>query len=228
MIKAIFFDLYETLITEWKDEVKKAVYSTNDLGLDPKVFKQEWDSRRAMRMDGTFPDHQSVLRDILSVYGKKIDNKVIEEVHQERVRAKAVPFQEMHPEVIELLKQLKTLNIKLGLISNCAPEEIMSWNTCKLPNYFDTVIFSYEAKCAKPSPQIYHIACEKLGVTPQESIFVGDGGSDELYGARDAGIQAFQAAWFLPSHMSERNKDFPKLTNPLDLLAQESIKSISV
>jgi putative hydrolase of the HAD superfamily len=228
LIKAIFFDLYETLITEWKNEKKKAVYSTEALGLDPKIFKQEWDIRREMRMDGTFPNHQSVLRDILNTHRIEVDPEVIERVHQERVRAKAVPFREMHPEVIEMLKQLKTLNIKLGLISNCAPEEVISWNSCELPNYFDTVIFSYEAKCAKPSPQIYHMACGKLGVTPQESIFVGDGGSDELYGAINAGIQAFQAAWFLPSYMSEKNKNFPKLSNPLDLLAQDSIKSVGV
>jgi putative hydrolase of the HAD superfamily len=228
MIKAVFFDLYETLITEWKNEKKKTVYSTKALGLNSKIFKQEWDSRREMRMDGTFPDHQSVLRDILSAHGRKVDPEVIERVHQERVRCKTVPFQEMHPEVIELLKLLKTLNIKLGLISNCAPEEVMSWNSCELPNYFDTVIFSYKVRYAKPSPQIYQIACERLGVNPHESIFVGDGGSKELYGARDAGMQAFQAAWFLPSNISEKNKDFPKLRTPMDLLAHESIKSVSV
>ncbi|WP_276516657.1 hypothetical protein [Fictibacillus nanhaiensis] len=41
MIKAVFFDLYETLITEWDGEQKKATYSTNILGLDKKIFKTE-------------------------------------------------------------------------------------------------------------------------------------------------------------------------------------------
>ncbi len=65
LIKAVFFDLYETLITEWKDGQKKATYSTELLGLDQSKFKSEWE----LRMDGTFPDHQSVLRDILSSQG---------------------------------------------------------------------------------------------------------------------------------------------------------------
>lgn len=60
MIKAVFFDLYETLITEWSGNQKKAVYSTDELGLDPKIFKAEWDNRRELRMNGTFPDHLSV------------------------------------------------------------------------------------------------------------------------------------------------------------------------
>jgi putative hydrolase of the HAD superfamily len=228
LFKAVFFDLYETLITEWKNEKKKAVYSTHELGLNPKVLKKEWDNRRNLRMDGTFPDHQSVLRDMLISHGIKIDSQVIERVHQARVRAKAVPFQEMHPEVIELLKNLKASGVKIGLISNCAPEEVLSWKSCVLPEFFDAVIFSYEVKCAKPSPQIYHIACEKLGVAPQESIFVGDGGANELYGAKEAGMRPFQAAWFLPDHISDKNKDFPKLTHPLDLLTQDSMKSVSV
>ncbi|WNB91107.1 HAD family hydrolase [Bacillus sp. NEB1478] len=228
MIKAIFFDLYETLITEWKEEKKKAVYSTRELGLDPKIFKQEWDSRRFLRMDGTFPDHQSVLRDILSAHGKRADHDAIEKVHQERVRVKAVPFCEMHPEVMDLLKRLKAMDIKIGLISNCAPEEVQAWKSCELPAYFDTVIFSYEVKYAKPSPQIYHLACEKLGVSPQESIFIGDGGSDELNGAQDAGMQAYHATWFLPEKISEKITGFPKLSNPLALLLEDSLMFVDV
>jgi FMN phosphatase YigB (HAD superfamily) len=40
LIRAVFFDLYETLITEWNDNQKKAVYSTDELGLDHKVLKE--------------------------------------------------------------------------------------------------------------------------------------------------------------------------------------------
>jgi putative hydrolase of the HAD superfamily len=227
LIKAVFFDLYETLITEWDGNRKKAIYSTDELGMDPKLFKTEWDSRRELRMDGTFPDHQSVLQDILSTHGVKAIPETIERVHQERVRAKAVPFEEMHPEVIELLKKLQSSNVKLGLISNCAPEEVLSWNTSELANYFDAVIFSYEVKHAKPSREIYQIACDKLGVKPYESIFVGDGGANELFGATEAGMKAYQASWFLPPYISEKNRDYTKLSNPMDLLEAIFIKSLS-
>lgn len=221
MIKAIFFDLYETLITEWDGYQKKATYSTEPLGLDREIFKAEWDARRELRMNGTFPDHQSVLRDILNALGKKVVAETIEWVHQERVRTKKVPFGEMNSEVLELLQVLKNRGLKLGLISNCAPEEVYAWNTCELANYFDEVIFSYQVKCAKPDPQIYKMACESLGVKPEQTIFIGDGGSNELTGATEAGMKAYHATWFLPKEIRDKVKGYPKLNKPSELLSME-------
>jgi HAD superfamily hydrolase (TIGR01549 family) len=171
-------------------------------------------------MKGTFPDHPSVLRDILNTHDISPDPDLIEKVHQKRVWAKTVPFQEMHPEVLKLLQTLKEKGMKLGLISNCAPEEVSSWSASKLADYFDAVVFSYEVKVAKPNPEIYHIACKKLGVTPEEAIFIGDGGANELVGAAEAGIKAYHATWFLPETFSQKIQGFPKLNHPLELLDQ--------
>lgn len=49
MIKAVFFDLYETLITEWENNQKKATYSIRELGLDVATYKREWAVRRERR-----------------------------------------------------------------------------------------------------------------------------------------------------------------------------------
>ena len=37
---------------------------------------------------------------------------------------------------------------------------------------------------------------EELGASADECIFVGDGGSKELYAARELGMKAVQATWF--------------------------------
>ncbi|CAM3340555.1 hypothetical protein PALA111701_04145 [Paenibacillus lactis] len=66
---------------------------------------------------------------------------------------------------------------------------------------------------AKPQKEIYLMACERLGVTPETSIFVGDGGSDELRGARDAGLRPYHAYWFNTYVQS----GFRKLHSPLEL-----------
>jgi HAD superfamily hydrolase (TIGR01549 family) len=228
LIKAVFFDLYETLITEWEDGHKKAKYSIEPLRIDKKIYKVEWDLRRELRMNGTYPDHKSVLRDILNSQGITPNVEAIEYVHLERVAAKNIPFQEIDSQVIELLQTLKSNGLKLGLISNAAPEEVDAWETTELPDYFDEVIFSYEVRVAKPQKEIYQMACEKLGVTPKESVFVGDGGSDELKGATEAGMVALQATWFLPTSISDRITGYPKLAKPQDLLSHESLKFITV
>ena len=42
----------------------------------------------------------------------------------------------------------------------------------------------------KPDRRIYQMACERLGVSPEACLYVGDGGSKELTGASDSGMQA--------------------------------------
>lgn len=49
----------------------------------------------------------------------------------------------------------------------------------------------------KPEPAIYHLACEHLQVSPTETLFVGDGGSDEFQGAAAVSMQPIQAKWYL-------------------------------
>ena len=49
---------------------------------------------------------------------------------------------------------------------------------------------------AKPEPEIYLEATSRLGVSPAEALFVGDGGDDELPGAERAGLRSAHAAWF--------------------------------
>src|SRR5690606_1617017 len=137
---------------------------------------------------------------------------------ENRIQAKAIPFNSIEEENIETIVQIKGMGIKVGLISNCAPEEVLEWKNSPLANLFDTVIFSYEVKCAKPNKKIYKIACENIDVQPEQSFFIGDGGSNELYGARETGLEAYHATWFQPSCISEKITGFPKLKKPLDIL----------
>ena len=49
----------------------------------------------------------------------------------------------------------------------------------------------------KPGPAIYLLAAGRMGARPEDCVFVGDGGSDELAGAKAAGMRTAQARWFL-------------------------------
>ncbi|GIN74131.1 haloacid dehalogenase [Bacillus sp. J14TS2] len=217
MVEAIFFDLYETLITEWQNNQRKATYSSAELGIDAKIFKKAWSARREKRMDGTFLDHQSCLKDILQSLDKPINENVIEEIHQRRLEAKLVPFKEIDTEILQVLQILKDKDIKVGLISNCTAEEVVGWEDSPLANFFDEVVFSYKVKQAKPNAKIYLMACQCLEVSPERSLFIGDGGSNELYGASKVGLKAYQATWFQPDFISEKITGFPKLDNPMQI-----------
>src|SRR5690606_29669992 len=155
---------------------------------------------------------------ILTTLGKAIDENIIEQIHQQRIKAKLVPFHDIDNEIIQMIQTLRERKIKIGLISNCTPEEVIGFGESKLANLFDDIIFSYKVKQAKPNAEIYRIACQNLHVSPEQSLFIGDGGSNELIGASNVGMKAYQATWFLPTYISERIEGFPKLSEPMQVL----------
>lgn len=193
----MLFDLFETLISEWRNGKREKGHMFHEIGLNEELFKKEWHKRLDKRMDGTFSNYRSVLIDILRAQNMPIDLKVLDAAQKQRERVKSLPFEQINEEIIGCLSELKRQGIKVGLISNCTPEEISAWEACTLSQYFDDVIFSYKVKCAKPNPEIYLMACKNLKVEPEKVIFIGDGGSNELFGAEQVGMIPYQATWFL-------------------------------
>lgn len=221
-IQAVFFDLFETLITEFADGHRKTIRSIDYFelfGLHNDDFKREWRNRQALRMTGSLPNYISTIKDILESRNLKIDLQLLDRLYQDRINEKRVPFQQIHPEIMRTLDHLRAMNVKLGIISNCTEEEVRFWHESELAGYFDDVIFSYEVGSAKPDKEIYKLACERLGASPEQSIFVGDGGSNELEGASKAGLQPFHAYWF----NTYLDSAYKKLLNPEQLLAELSV-----
>ncbi|EHB68689.1 MULTISPECIES: HAD family hydrolase [Paenibacillus] len=215
-VRAAIFDLYETLITEFSDGKRIFRRQQDDpdrLGLSQDEFKREWRARQERRMNGSFPTFHAVIRDILEQRSLSYPHEHVEQLYRARVEEKGLPFQSIRSDILEMLDLLKKRGIKLGLISNCTEEEVIHFGRSPLASCFDEVIFSYEVGMAKPQKEIYLMACERLGVTPEESIFVGDGGSDELRGARDAGLQPYHAYWF----NTYIESGFRKLHAPLEV-----------
>ena len=91
---------------------------------------------------------------------------------------------------MENLASLHDHGLKLGLISNCLAETSKLWPSTPIAPLFDTVVLSYEVGMMKPDPRIYRLACERLGVEPNDCLYIGDGSSGELTGASNVGMNA--------------------------------------
>ncbi len=59
----------------------------------------------------------------------------------------------------------------------------------RLEELVDLIVYSHEVGMSKPDPRIYALTCERLGVRPEEMIFVDDV-EPCVTGARDFGIHA--------------------------------------
>jgi putative hydrolase of the HAD superfamily len=215
--KAVIFDLFETLITEYSNgsRTSKRNYNYMELlGLSNEDFKKEWGSRQSRRMTGELADYPAVIKDIMLHRDLPFDKEAVMHLYEERKKEKVLPFKNIRSDILELLTSLRKNEIKIGLISNCTEEEVQYWHKSILADHFDDVIFSFEAGMAKPDKQIYLLGCQRLSVAPENTLFIGDGGSKELEGADNAGMKAYHAFWFNTYIQS----DFIKLSSPLDLL----------
>ncbi len=74
----------------------------------------------------------------------------------------------------------------LAVLSNCYREEVSAWPDSPLAPYFSGAAFSYAIGARKPERAAYDAATRLLGLEAASCAFVGNGGSNELAGAREA------------------------------------------
>lgn len=115
--------------------------------------------------------------------------------------------------------------VKIGLICNTgftggSPlREVLE--THGLARYFDVLTFSNEFGYLKPDPRIFHHTLERLGVSADEALHVGDLEDADVAGARATGMYA---ARYAPEsedgtegHLLVRHwRDFPEQLATLD------------
>jgi glucose-1-phosphatase len=93
---------------------------------------------------------------------------------------------------LELVDYIRSLRprYRTGLLSN-AWDDLRHYleNEWKIADAFDEIVISAEVGIAKPDARIYQITLERLGVTPQEAIFVDDY-PDNIEGASQLGIHS--------------------------------------
>ncbi len=74
-----------------------------------------------------------------------------------------------------MLKKLKAKGIIIACCSNSIKNSIeMMLNKAMILDYFDLLLSNEDVKESKPSPQIYILAMERLGVKPEETLIVED------------------------------------------------------
>jgi len=92
-------------------------------------------------------------------------------------------------ELIEYARRLRP-RYRTGILSNSfvGAREKEQAAYC-FEDLVDDIVYSHEAGMSKPDPRIYALACTRLGVRPEETVFVDDIVSC-VAGAREAGLHA--------------------------------------
>jgi putative hydrolase of the HAD superfamily len=94
---------------------------------------------------------------------------------------------------LPILKSISEM-FPLALVSNFdhAPTGYQILEEYNLLPYFRTILFSDEVGWCKPHPILFTTALERLGVTPEEALFVGDTPDLDILGPKNIGMEV---AW---------------------------------
>lgn len=94
----------------------------------------------------------------------------------------------------ELLRTLRRRQLKSAVVSNFDGRLPRILHGLELAALIDAVVLPGEIGAAKPDPRIFAAALERLGVAPDQAVFVGDHAEEDLAGARAVGLHAVDAA----------------------------------
>ena len=106
----------------------------------------------------------------------------------------------LHSEVIQAVRALRD-RYRIALLSNAfinQREVILDYHDFDVKKEFDVYVNSAEVGMAKPDPEIYHLTLERLGVAPEQAVFLDDT-LRNIDAARELGIYALQ---FVDAEMS--------------------------
>lgn len=96
-------------------------------------------------------------------------------------------LEQPRPDVTAAVTDL-AVRYPLALLSNCYVEEVAAWPRSPLAPHFAGAAFSYAIGARKPARAAYDAATALLELDLAHCTFVGNGGSNELRGAREAGF----------------------------------------
>lgn len=219
-IRAVIFDMYETLVTQLQSPLYYGTQIAQDLGLKPEEFLPDWRKTEADRATGkrTFEEVMEQLLHQHGIYTPEIHSRVV----TRRMAVQADCFAYLHPRILPMLQELKNRGIRIGLITNCFSEEAKLIRESELFPFFDAACLSWEEGVRKPDPAIYRICLEKLGIPAEHCLYAGDGGSRELEAAGALGMKAVQVTWYrregFESYQTTIRPEFVQISEPLQLL----------
>ena len=221
--KAVIFDLFGTLADNFSLEGYNDALTQMAVALSllPEDFKEAWFATSKDRNTGDSQNCTSDVEYICRVMGafpQAGDIELAVETRLNYIRLVMTP----QPHAVETLSSLKTAGYKIGLLSNCSHEIPVIWPESPLAPFIEAPVFSCSVNMRKPDPGIYELTAKRLGCRPDQCLYVGDGGSQELSAALAMGMYPVLIrpdAESTERHLSNREKwDGPEITTLEEIL----------
>ncbi len=156
MIKAVIFDCFGVLTTDGWKQIREEFFAH-----DEALLRRSLDIDKAV--NSGFMNYEEFIHEIGGMTG----------LSKSEVRRRlngSLPNKPLFNFIRDNLKK----NYKIGMVSNAAENWLDQLFEPWQVGLFDATVLSYEAGMVKPDPGIYELALARLGVAPDESIFIDD------------------------------------------------------
>lgn len=184
----MIFDLFHTLTgleSEWSD----LPVTSDFFGVDRQAWDNALHESSPQRLTGEHSDPFLIVRALAHSIDPSIAEAKIRDAVEIRLRRYRHSLQKIPQTNVDALKRMRAAGLRLGLISNADKMEVAAWSDCALCGLFDVELFSCDVGLVKPDPAIYRKCLEGLALPASDCLFVGDGGSNELIGAKEVGLR---------------------------------------
>lgn len=221
--KVILFDLGNTLIQyyergEFPEILKQAIDGVyaflNSQNLCSVTTQEFWQMVKKEDYEAKDYSVRTLEGRLSRIFG--LDN-LSEEILMSMCRCFMKPIfdiAKIYDDTIPILKMLKAYGYKIGVISNTAwgspavlwKEELKRFGIDK---YIDVDVYCRDIGWRKPSERIFGFALKKLGVTPEQCLFIGDDPRWDIAGPKAVGIEAI----LIDRKNAHQNSDFVRISN---------------
>jgi HAD superfamily hydrolase (TIGR01549 family) len=213
-VKAVTFDLWDTVIVDDSDEPKRAAQGLPSKPMERRNLVQEYLQRHEpvtrQLVDEAYDKTDAAFREVwygknvtweveerLLMLLKELERRLPDDELAELVRLHEDMELKVRPDFVPGVKEaIRSLHgkYKLGVISDAifSPgrtlRELLSGEG--VLECFDAFVFSDEIGCSKPAPAVFESAAEQLGVRLEEMVHIGDREQKDVDGAHAVGARA--------------------------------------
>ena len=203
MVKAVFFDFYNTLARFWppveqiqqeacaafglkvsRAGVRRGYAQADDFMARENAVRPIF-ARSPEERDAFFAQYELL---VLEGAGLRVPLEMARRVWR---RTQEVPKDlALFPDALPALKRLKQRGLTVAVVSNLRRDMDALFNRLGLSPYLDFIVSSEETGAEKPDPAIFQAALERAAVEPREAMHVGDQYHSDVVGAQGVGMQA--------------------------------------
>ena len=169
-LEACLVDAYDTIVSCDFSSLRRGLTALAAIPAD--TFEQEYSRVGPMLSDGRMSKAEAFGR-ILGNSGVPAPPSLVAEMVR-RDRELLLANARLFDDEVPFLQRLRDRGIKIAIVSNCTENTRPLLLALGVDALADTLVLSCEVGAAKPAPEIFRCALDRLGVAAEAAVFVDD------------------------------------------------------